>query len=76
MSTGLEPVIEQFIPHSLRLSFPSGVSTDLRGLTLEKAEEKNSAFSKPLPLTIGLLIQTIKALASQQRMFYIYSVGF
>ena len=63
MSAILEPFIEQFMPRSLRLSFPSGVPTDLKGLTLEEAEEKNRASSKPLPLTAGLLIQTIKALA-------------
>lgn len=31
-SADLEPVIEEFIPPSLRRSFPSGVSTDVRGL--------------------------------------------
>lgn len=60
-SAGVGPVIEQFIPHSLWLSFPSGVPTDLCGLTREKAEEKSSSSWEPLLLNMGLLIQTIKA---------------
>lgn len=75
LSAVLEPFIEQFMPRSLRLSFPAGVPTDLRGLTLEEAEEKNRASSKPLPLTAGLLIQTIKALALSNPCFT-FTVGF
>lgn len=45
-------------------SSPQAPSTDLSRLTpRERQKKRNSASSEPLPLTVGLLIQTIKAFA-------------